>query len=68
MERKKIKPGNVVYRLSNKNFRMIIEQIDIQRNVVVCGWIGEDGELLSGEFKPYQLGKVGILNKKAKAI
>ncbi|MDA3905668.1 MAG: hypothetical protein PF484_06295 [Bacteroidales bacterium] len=50
--------GNVVYLLSNTDSRMIIERIDTERNVIICGWIGEDGELFSREFKPYQLGKV----------
>ena len=44
---------------------MIIERIDTTRNMIVCGWIGEDGKLLSGIYKPYQLGKVSDLNRKS---
>lgn len=62
------KIGQVVYLLSNKSIQMIIERIDTTRNMIVCGWIGEDGKLLSGIYKPYQLGKVSDLNRKTIAI
>jgi hypothetical protein len=62
MERKRFKPGNVVYRLSNRKFRMIIERIETQRNVIVCGWIDSTGEAVSDEFKPDQIGNVRELN------
>lgn len=64
---KNFKNGIVVYLLANVGFRMMIERIDSKRNVIVCGWIGDDGKLLSGEFKPYQLGKVSELNRELKA-
>lgn len=66
MERKRFKPGNVVYRLSNKRFRMIIERIDLKRNVAICGWIDSNGEAVSDEFKPDQIGNVSELNAKVK--
>lgn len=62
------KIGTVVYQLTNKDFRMIIERINLTKNEITCGWIGKDGKVLTVEFKPNELGKVSDLNRKPIAI
>ena len=57
-----LKKGDVVYHLNSKKIRMIIERINQSRNKILCGWLDQNGKIVSLEFKPEELGKVSNIN------
>ncbi len=55
--------GDIVYHLRHKEFRMIVVRINHSRNEILCSWIAEDGQIMTIDMKPYELGKVSAINK-----
>jgi hypothetical protein len=49
--------GDEVYHLSNKKLLMVVIEINVDLNQVICRWIDSSGKSTSRDFIPQELGK-----------